>query len=309
MTDCILQNCTVRQGLRTFDAEPGRRLPPPPCSPFRLRLLTSSLLRARAVAKNVTETMCGTPIRDKSQVGVLTVTILGTISATLSGIRIIFKIWSGFGVSGDDWWIAAGLFVGIPSTVLEIYGVSANGLGHDIWTVPFDDITRFDMYFYILELLYFVQVTLLKMSLLYFFLRIFPSLPVRRVLWGTVIFNSLYCLAFTLAAAFQCVPIDLFCTRWDNEHQGICLDSNAIVWSNAAISIAMDIWMLAIPLSQLYGLNQKWKKKVGVGLMFCVGALYVPPSTPGLVVAAFPRPIYENRTTDLTSDTVPVLQS
>lgn len=31
----------------------------------------------------------------------------------------------------------------------------------------------------------------------------------------------------------------------------------------AAISIAEDVWMLAIPLSQLHSLQLHWKKKIG----------------------------------------------
>lgn len=41
--------------------------------------------------------------------------------------------------------------------------------------------------------------------------------------------------------------------------------------TRAAVSIGLDLWMLAIPLSQLPGLKLHWKKKVSVGLMFFVG--------------------------------------
>lgn len=41
--------------------------------------------------------------------------------------------------------------------------------------------------------------------------------------------------------------------------------------ARAAVSVALDVWMLAIPLSQLPGLKLHWKKKVSVGLMFFVG--------------------------------------
>ncbi len=105
---------------------------------------------------------------------------------------------------------------GIPGTILVVHGTTANGLGRDIWTVPFDMITRFGMFFYIMEILYFIQVAVLKMSLLFFFLRIFPSPPVRRVLWATVAFNVVYCVAFTCVAVFQCRPIDFYWTKWDN---------------------------------------------------------------------------------------------
>ena len=43
------------------------------------------------------------------------------------------------------------------------------------------------------------------------------------------------------------------------------------VLARAAVSIALDVWMLAIPLAQLPGLKLHWKKKVSVGLMFFVG--------------------------------------
>lgn len=39
------------------------------------------------------------------------------------------------------------------------------------------------------------------------------------------------------------------------------------------MSIALDLWILAIPLWQLRSLKMHWKKKVGVALMFCVGTL------------------------------------
>lgn len=41
--------------------------------------------------------------------------------------------------------------------------------------------------------------------------------------------------------------------------------------ARAGVSVGLDAWMLAIPLSQLPGLKLHWKKKVSVGLMFFVG--------------------------------------
>lgn len=39
--------------------------------------------------------------------------------------------------------------------------------------------------------LYFLQLALLKTSLLFFYLKIFPNKIVRRLLWGTLVFNGL----------------------------------------------------------------------------------------------------------------------
>lgn len=58
---------------------------------------------------------------------------------------------------------------------------------------------------------------------------------------------------------------------WAND---LCsLNANAIGWANAAISVALDVWMLAVPLWNLKRLNLHWKKKVGVAAMFVVGTL------------------------------------
>jgi hypothetical protein len=73
-------------------------------------------------------------------------------------------------------------------------------------------------------------------------------------------------------AIFQCSPVSLIWNGWDGTHAGKCM-SSPIAWSNAAISIALDLWMLALPLSQIVGLQLHWKKKFGVAMMFAVGLL------------------------------------
>ncbi|KAH8197083.1 hypothetical protein TruAng_008753 [Truncatella angustata] len=225
------------------------------------------------VTKNVTETTCQAPIRDDHQLPyVLTVTF-GVISAAAILLRLGFKI---FVVQVqpalDDWFILITFLSGVPSTVIQTEAVVPNGLGKDIWTLTSTQITNFGMFFYIMAVLYFLQVTLLKMSLLFFYLRIFPGKQVKRVLWGTVIFNAVFGLFFVVLTIFQCQPVSFYWTKWDGEHEGKCLSINNIAWANAAVSIALDFWMLAIPLSQLRSLHMHWKKKIGVALMFIVGA-------------------------------------
>ncbi len=51
------------------------------------------------------------------------------------------------------------------------------------------------------------------------------------------------------------------------------MNVDLLAWINAAVSIAVDIWMLAIPMSQLWGLQLPWKKKTGVAMMFGLGVL------------------------------------
>ncbi|KAF3768073.1 hypothetical protein M406DRAFT_355824 [Cryphonectria parasitica EP155] len=109
------------------------------------------------------------------------------------------------------------------------------------------------------------------MSLLFFYLKIFPKRTVRLLLWATIGYNAIWGVAFILIAVFQCQPIDYYWTNWDGEHTGTCINANSLGWANAITSIALDIWMVAIPLFQLRDLQLHFKKKIGVGIMFCTG--------------------------------------
>jgi hypothetical protein len=179
----------------------------------------TSLTLFLLATKNATSTLCGAPIRNKTPIFANVTIILGVIAGVVVVLRIGSKIGLGLGLAPDDYAILVTLACGIPSSVMNVRGTGGNGEGKDIWTLPFDMITRFGVYFYTLEILYFAQVMLLKMTLLLFYLQIFPG-PARRLLWATVVVNGIFGVSFMLLATFQCTPISFFWTNWDGEHKG-----------------------------------------------------------------------------------------
>lgn len=202
------------------------------------------------------------------------VIVFGVISNLAVVVRLLFRaLINKTGLYSDDWAILATLLSGVPGTIFIAAYSIPSGVGKDIWNLRPYQITNFGMWFLFTEVQYFASIALLKLSLLLFYLRIFPSTGVRRLLWATVAFDVLYGIAFVMTALLQCQPISYFWTQWDGEHQGTCVNINAVGWANAAVSIFLDVWMLALPLSQLKGLRLHWKKKVGVALMFFVGTL------------------------------------
>ena len=216
---------------------------------------------------------CNDPLHDRNALYTTTTDVLGIISGVFVIQRVGYKLWAKLDFGFDDWFCLATIISGVPSTVLDTYGIGSNGIGRDVWTLRYDQITEFGRSFFIVEVLYFFQITTLKLSLLFFYIRIFPAKRSQWLLWATVVFASLFGVSFVIASIFQCTPVSYFWTKWDNEHKGTCVDLNALAWSNAAISIALDAWMLAIPLWELRSLQLNWKRKVGVALMFCVGTL------------------------------------
>jgi hypothetical protein len=231
--------------------------------------------------KNATMTLCGVPVRSRVATLRATNITLGVISALCVLLRILYKAkFSVAELGWDDYSILATLIIGVPQTIITDKGTIAHGLGRDIWTIPFNNVIIFIRWFYVMEVLYFLILATLKLSLLFFFLRIFPARNIRRMLWGTIAINIAFGIAFVFAAIFQCNPVSYYWTRLDDEQSGKCININGLGWANAAISIALDVWMLGLPLSQVFSLNLAWKKKISVALMFCVGTLFVPPFTP-----------------------------
>lgn len=187
--------------------------------------------------------------------------------------RVTFKLYRNMALGLDDYSIILTILATITSLVVNVVGIVPNGGGRDVWTLTPTNIIQFLKFFYALTILYFIQVSLLKHSLLFFYLHVFPTQPTRRVLWGTIGFNTAYMLVFVIVGIFSCQPVSYLWTRWDGEHQGKCIDINAVAWAHAGISIVLDVWVLVIPLSQLRLLKLDWRKKIGVGLMFSVGTL------------------------------------
>ena len=201
---------------------------------------------------------------------------LGVLTAVLIAARLIFKQFFSYSqrLSSDDWVILATLVVGMPCTIINAQGLTAHGLGKDVWTLRASDILDFGKYFYIMEVLYVTDVALIKLSLSFFYLRIFPGQGIRRALWATVMLNAVCGVTFISIAIFQCAPISYYWTQHvDAVSPGHCIDVNAFGWVNAAVSILIDFWMIAIPLSQVKNLELHWKKKIGVTLMFMTGTL------------------------------------
>ncbi|KAF2847845.1 hypothetical protein T440DRAFT_455522 [Plenodomus tracheiphilus IPT5] len=236
---CVAQACTVREGLTT---------------------------------KNVTSTACGAPIRYNGETTRLSNIALSFLTAVLILVRMLYQaLFSSWDFGWDDYTVLAGWLSGIPSVIIIDKGALPSGLGRDIWTLPFSHITNFVRWLYVLEVLYVVQITLLKLTLLMFFLRIFPKTGTRRVIWVTIAFTVTWGVTFAIAAIFQCRPISYFWTSWDQVSSGKCIDINALGWSQAAINIALDIWMLALPLYVVCHLQMTWRKKASVAVMFSVG--------------------------------------
>lgn len=203
---------------------------------------------------------------------------LGVITACLVVVRLAFKRFFSQRrqLGADDWAILATLVIGIPCTIINKVGLTAHGLGKDVWTLQPAKLPDFVLYFYVMEILYLAEMSIIKLSLSLFYLYIFPGTTTRRLLIGTAVFNIIFGFTFVTTAIFQCTPVSYYWTQYvDTQSGGRCINLNLFAWINASLAVALDVWMIAIPLSQIRKLELHWRKKIGVAVMFLTGTLYV----------------------------------
>lgn len=128
-------------------------------------------------------------------------------------------------------------------------------------------------YYYLGEIFYFASLTATKISILAFFLRVFPQQQFRKIIYGVIGICVAYGLSFVLATTFQCNPVPYSWKQLDSTYQGSCNNIHLQGWMSAIFNIIIDLIILILPLKELYALHTSLKKKLMVMVMFSLGIL------------------------------------
>lgn len=240
-------------------------------------LWMTTYLTSPTVTRNLTEATCQTPIRNhRGELTTLTIAIT-PITVLVATLRLSYKHFfiGRAHLSTEEWTLIAAAVIGIAGVPLEILGITNHGIGTDVWGLDRSTLVAFQRFFYVEQIIYVTLMLLLKLTMAFFYLNIFFGRGLRALLWGLIIFHVASTTAFSIGIVFQCLPInyqwDKFNHMHDDTFSGHCINTNAAGWVNSAFSVASDLWLLAIPLSQLHKMNLHWKKKLGASLMFVAG--------------------------------------
>lgn len=202
-----------------------------------------------------------------------------SITIVIAFIRLVFNIF--FSTRGKlqlaDWIIVVGVPICLATISLASFILPVHGLGKDLWGLTSDTLVQFGLYFYVIQLLYVLVMTLIKLSLTFFYLEIFSSCSIRYLLYFTAAVHVAMGLTFIIAMALACMPVSYQWQKYDptdmQQDEGRCININAGAWSNGVLTIVSDVWLLGLPLSQVKSLRLSWQKKVSTCLMFLTGAM------------------------------------
>ncbi|RFU32999.1 hypothetical protein B7463_g3331, partial [Scytalidium lignicola] len=214
---------------------------------------------------------CGVKPRDRTKL----VSSVGITFGVLAVIAFCLRITSRFTRSGgsfgmDDYTMILAVCLVIPLSALSV-PLAVHGLGRDIWNVSFDDIGYISYIFFWDELIYLGSLPIIKISILLFYLRIFPRQGFKYCVYALIAANIGYLISFEVISIWQCRPLDAAWKRWDGTYPSKCNNINLQSWLSATFNIILDLFMFILPLPELYKLSMSPKKKFHIMLMFSVG--------------------------------------
>ncbi|KAF2170577.1 hypothetical protein M409DRAFT_51594 [Zasmidium cellare ATCC 36951] len=237
-------------------------------------ITTSCSIKDILAATDYNQAACGVPPRDDSSITKkVTWTLFTTALISVIG-RFVYRhpYMKGNGYGFDDWILLLAMSIMIPQQAL-LSVMLDQGLGRDIWTLEPNAITRILYYFWISEYFYNFVMCLEKISILLMYLRIWTAISVDAARFRLICFILLGILSttaitMTIVVTFQCTPIDYAWHRWDGEHNGSCINTNAMIYTGAALNISYDLSVYCLPIPRLFKTQMSTRKKWGIAVIF-----------------------------------------
>ncbi|KAH8662916.1 hypothetical protein BGZ60DRAFT_530069 [Tricladium varicosporioides] len=219
---------------------------------------------------------CGV-VNDKSRVRDQLNTYYVTLPITTIFMiaRVFARMKLEIGLGPDDWFMIAAYVMYVVDIAMA-FGVALNGFGQHMYYLTPHQISQSLRFFYFAEIFYHLAITLTKLSLLLFFLRIFTAKAQKMAIWGLFGFVVVSNTAMVLVAIFQCTPIHGAWTNWAYKSpQAVCVDRFSEIYASAGLSTFQDVLILLFPIPIILRLNLSTRKKGNLLVMFLVGIFVI----------------------------------
>ncbi|KAF9869409.1 CFEM domain-containing protein [Colletotrichum karsti] len=220
------------------------------------------------------DTMCDKPRGDRKGVWPFLPVHLFAMICVLA--RLYSKSWVIRRFGTDDWVITITyiLYIGWFSIGHHIF---QKAFGTDIWWTDADTLTWALKLFYIDAPIYLLILGLTKISILCFYLRLFPYQRFCRLCYVVLAIVTTSTSLWVVLAIIQCRPISYNWEGWKGDFPGPvhCVNLNVLSWTTSAFSIALDTIILIMPMPLIIRVKSTPRRKFAIISMFSLGIIIV----------------------------------
>ncbi|KAK5636778.1 hypothetical protein RRF57_012490 [Xylaria bambusicola] len=182
----------------------------------------------------------------------------------------------------DDWLVIPAVILCVAIAIVQLIAATAGGLGGhqqlDEQGLPghTPQLYIYEKTRYAYEVIGAAGLCLIKLSVLFFFRRIFR---VRVFIWVNNIVIGLtasWGIAYIFALGFQCPDPAILWNKLESEYAAAgCVNVLPLYLSFAFSDLILDILIFILPVPHLYNLVMPTRQKIGVASIFFLGSLLV----------------------------------
>ncbi|KAI2630029.1 hypothetical protein GGS21DRAFT_211479 [Xylaria nigripes] len=216
----------------------------------------------------------GIDLHAKQEVAIITVALVSTAFAT---VALVLRLWARnfqrFGMMADDYLMIIALTFTYGTLAITILGARA-GAGMHVWALTPPQIAQVFKLLYTYTFVYAGSVSFTKLSILLFYRRLFER--GSKFFWMSLSFAAFFTVGYMFAiwgvAAGLCHPTEYFWTQFLGQ-KGWCLDINSSFLSLTVLNLVADIFVLLVPIPEIFKLQMSTQKKIGVCAVMALGGL------------------------------------
>ena len=141
-----------------------------------------------------------------------------------------------------------------------------------------------------MQVFYASTLTLIKISICLFYLRIFSVRRFRIICWIVMAFVVCWGIMVILVAFFICHPFAY--SSHSEIHKGSCPNESTIFITSCVLDLVTDLCVFALPLPMIWNLHAPLATRAALFSIFGLGILYVIATSdpqPYLAILAEPR--------------------
>lgn len=164
--------------------------------------------------------------------------------------------------------------------ILQIIMVVQGGAGHHVWEVTYEQYNIYAYYGRLCQIVFYVAVGLIKMSITLFIRRIVDDVS---QFWTIVVnvflgIEVVYVLLAIFWQVFTCWPMR---ANWDRWYSGSlaqpasCLDAMTSVRTLRITHLVLGVLLLLMPVIIIWSVSMSWQKKARLFFLWAAGALSV----------------------------------
>ncbi|KAG9667105.1 hypothetical protein KCU99_g9126, partial [Aureobasidium melanogenum] len=163
----------------------------------------------------------------------------------------------------DDWLIIIAWFFKIGLDISDSLLIE-HGMGRHIETVSIPDLVKFMEIQYTLVIQYPLCITMIKLSILYQYRRLFPKHHDFKLMTSVLIaMMIMWCTSIVFTGVFICTPIRKAWTPWI---EGECIDLVPFYYGMQIPNVVTDLLILLLPLREVQRLDLPRQQKMGVAV-------------------------------------------